>query len=143
MSYALQLIVLKLMKKNMVSSFVGNVVFTKGEDKITTQKMVVKFDKNKKPLSYEAIGKSDIKITLPNKKTFLGSAKSIKFDVENNIMTLQDNVKINQSDNTNTILGEKVKIDKSSGKINIQGKANKPVEFIFKINEDKNETNKL
>ncbi len=121
-------------EKDGISIFSGDVVILRGQDKLSSQELKIYFDKDKKPTKYEAIGevKIDIEIT---KKRYLGSANRAEYDVLNDLYIFQGDSEISQKESENRVIGEKIVVDRKSGKIRVDGKDDKPVKFIFSIEE--------
>ena len=118
-----------------VTIFTGNVVVTKEKDKITSNILTVKFDKNNKPISYEAIKNVKFKIYL--KESFYdGSCEYLKYDPNTKIYTLKENVKITEYPSKRILSASKAIIDATNEKTEIFGNKNKPVKFIFDIEEE-------
>lgn len=123
-------------EKKLISIFTGSVHIKKGKDKINSQKLIIYFDKNKKPIKYEAINSVTFKITLDNNKTYEGKAQKIIYIPKKLRYIFQKDVYILQKPDMRKIYGEKVIVDRRTGQANVQGNENKPVKFIFKIDEN-------
>ena len=123
-------------EKKLISVFSGNVFVKKGKDTIKAQKLIVKFDSDKKPQKYEAVGNVKFKIMMDQNKTYEGKAGKIIYFPKKAKYIFQKDVYVVQLPEMRKIYGEKIIVDKSSGQAIVTGKKNKPVKFIFKIEEN-------
>jgi len=121
---------------NKIAVFEGNVTLIKGKDKIEAKKLVILFDTKNKPLKYSAEGKPKFKFFM-KEKTYEGKADKIVYIPNDGKYTLLGNVFVKELSEDRKIYGDKLIIDKSNGKITIKGKKDKPVKFIFKVEEKK------
>ena len=123
-------------EKKMVTKFIGNVHMIKGVDELNASKVYVYFDDKKKPIKYEAIGSVRFIITINDGKRYRGQSERLIYTPKTEIYELYDNVKLFDTNLDRTLIGEKVFVDKLSGKAKVEGSKKKPVKFIFKIEED-------
>jgi len=120
-----------------VTKFIGNVHMLKGVDELNASKVYVYFDANKKPIKYEAIGNVKFIITMNDgKKVYKGESGRLVYIPKTEIYELYENVKLFDTKLDRTLIGEKVFVDKQSGKARVEGSKEKPVKFIFKIEEN-------
>jgi len=121
----------------LISKFTGDVKVIKGYDTITSDKLVINFDKNKNPLKYTATGKAKFKLIL-NKKHYAGHANKIIYNPLKKYYRFIGNAFLQDIDTHKKIYGDDITIDQLNGKYNVESSGNKPVKFIFKV-EDKKE----
>jgi lipopolysaccharide export system protein LptA len=115
--------------------FNGNVSISKLSDTINSQKAVVRFDKNNKPIEYKVF--KDVSFSISLKDSVLtGSCDELIYVPKSKVYKLNGHVNIVQSPTNRKIQATKVIIDTKINKINIIGQKNKPVKFIFEV-EDK------
>ena len=116
-----------------ISKLIGNVKIKKGSDTISANELSIKFNDKNKPLFYEA--KGDIKFHIyTQKREFEGSANSLTYDPKTLKYELSGNVKVHEKSQDQTLEGERVVIDRISGRSEIDG-GSKPVKFIFDVKE--------
>ncbi len=119
-----------------VSKFIGNVKVIKEYDVITSDKLIVNFDKKKNPIKYIAMGNAKFKLIL-NKKHYAGKANKIIYDPIKKIYHFIGNAFLQDLDSSKKIYGDNISIDQLNGKYNVKSDGNKPVKFIFKVKDDK------
>jgi len=122
-------------EKEKKSTFSGHVVIKKLSDTIKTDKAIITFDKENKPVKYQAINHITFIITLDASK-LEGSCDELIFVPKSKVYTLKGHVNILQTPSNRKIKATKVIIDTKNNKIDITGEKNKPVKFIFEV-EDK------
>lgn len=118
-----------------VTKFIGNVRMIKGVDELNASKIFVYFDEKKKPIRYEAIGSVKFIITMNDGKRYKGQSGRLVYIPKTEIYELYESVKLFDVKLDRTLIGEKVFVDKQSGKARVEGSKEKPVKFIFKIEE--------
>lgn len=123
-------------EKKLISIFTGKVHIKKGKDKIDAKKVVVYFDKDKKPQKYEAIGDVKFFIVLDSNKTYEGKAQKIVYIPKTLEYIFEKDVFILQKPEMRKIYGEKIVINRLTGQAKVEGSEEKPVKFIFKIEEN-------
>jgi lipopolysaccharide export system protein LptA len=117
------------------TTFNGNVVIIKLADKIKSQKAIVDFDQDNKPIQYKVFQNVTFTISLKN-SVLTGSCEELSFVPKSKIYILNTKVDITESPTNRKIQASKVIIDTKINKINILGDKTKPVKFIFEV-EDK------
>jgi len=117
-----------------ITTFKGNVTVTKGEDKINSDIMTIKFDKNNKPISY--VAKQNVKFKIHLKQSYYdGNCEYLQYNPKTKIYTLKEKVHITEYPENRVISAGKVIIDAINEKTEILGSKNKPIKFIFDIKE--------
>ena len=119
-----------------ITKFIGNVHMIKGVDELNASKVYVYFDNKKKPVKYEAVGSVRFIITMNDGKRYRGQSGRLVYTPKTEIYELYDSVKLIDTNLDRTLIGEKVFVDKQSGKAKVEGSKEKPVKFIFKIEEN-------
>jgi len=119
-----------------ITIFTGSVHVEKGFDDLKADKVVVNFDKNKQPTLYTASGHAQAKLKMKGKRYFAKGDTLIY-----NPMTLKYIIKKNaflqELDTDKKVYGENILVDQARGKYEVDGKANKPVKFIFQLKDKK------
>ncbi len=120
----------------LISKFTGDVKVVKGYDTITSDSLIINFDKNKKPIKYIATGKAKFKLIL-NNKHYAGRADKIIYNPLNKYYRFIGNAFLQDIDTDKKIYGDDITIDQLNGKYNVKSSGNKPVKFIFKVDDKK------
>ena len=124
-------------ENSLKSTFLGHVKIVKKDDKIFSNIVTIFFDKDKKPIKYEA--KKNVKFTIKLKDSFLdGSANRLVYVPKSNKYILEGKVDVKEFPQNRKIQASKVIINLNENKIDIFGEKNRPVKFIFEV-EDKEE----
>ena len=129
-------------EKKLISIFTGDVHVKKGKDRINSQKLIIYFSKDKKPIKYEALKDVTFKISLDNNKTYEGRAQKIIYIPKEMKYIFEKNVFILQKPDMRKIYGEKVILNRVTGKAIVRGNEKRPVKFIFKIEENSTKVKK-
>jgi lipopolysaccharide export system protein LptA len=119
--------------KTLQSVFTGEVNATKGKDNILSDKMIVFFDKNKKPIKFEAIGDVRFFFVMDKNSTYRGRCDRLIYYIKNGNIVLIGNAFIKRLETNESISGEKIKMNKFTKDINVMG-GEKPVNIIIKVN---------
>ncbi len=118
-----------------ISRFIGNVKVVKGYDTITANKLVIHFDKKRKPIEYIATGNAKFKLIL-NKKYYSGKANEIIYDPNKKIYHFIGNAFLQDLNSSKKIYGDDIQIDQLNGKYDVKSDGKKPVKFIFKVKDN-------
>lgn len=118
-----------------ITEFIGNVHMKKGSDELNASKVVVYFDEKRKPVRYEALGESSFLIHMQNGSYYRGKADRLVYWPNRELYELFGNVVLKDPKLERTIIGEKVLVEKRTGRANVEGDDGKPVKFIFKVEE--------
>lgn len=121
-------------EKRKISILTGDVHIKKAQDDIKAKKLVIDFSDANKPVRYTLSGNVSFDITT-KKQHFIGSAGKIVYDPLKKRYIATGNVHIKQMPGDRLLEGEKIVIDRISGKSIITGKKNRPVKFIFSVKE--------
>ena len=115
--------------KKRVTIFQGSVTVVQGKDEIKSENIYVFTDEKNKPIRFEAI--EDVKFVIQaGKKQYLGKCDSLVYQPLKDEYTLFGDVKVNQSDNSEVLMGEKIVINQKTKKAEVVG-GEKPVKLIF------------
>lgn len=118
-----------------IGEFLGNVVITKGKDVLKSDKLVINFDNKKKPTKYEASGNASITVFMDGKHYF-GQGNSLIYDPIKSIYTIQGNAFLEEKTTHKKVYGKKIVVNQKNGKYEVSSDKNKPVKFIFQINDN-------
>ena len=121
-------------EKQHISTPIGNVTILKGADLIRADKLIVRFDNDNKPIEYIANGDISFNIITQNQE-FDGSAQKLLYNPKTLKYEISGNAIINEKKQHQQLIGEKIIIDRISGKSKILGAKNRPVKFIFDVKE--------
>lgn len=117
------------------TEFIGDVKVTKGEDTIESERLIVTLDQKNKPLTYNAVGSVKLSLTTENGNLYKGSAYKVTYDTLKSEYTLSGSVKITEVKAKRELQGEKIVLNQTSGKAEVFGKDDKPVKFIFSVDD--------
>jgi lipopolysaccharide export system protein LptA len=112
-----------------------NATVTKKEDKLTTDKIIVDFDKKGQPLKYVASGNVKVKVFL-NDKHYNASGETLTYEVKNQKYILEGDAHLTEIDTDRKVYGDLIEVDQLNGTYSVKGKDSAPAKFIFQI-EDK------
>ncbi len=121
-----------------VTKFIGHVHMKKGNDELNASRVIVHFDAKRKPIRYEAIGQTAFAIHMKTGQFYRGKADKMVYIPQKQIYEFYGHVVLKEPKMQRTVTGEKVVVEKMSGKASVQGGAHEPVKFIFKV-EEKND----
>jgi len=119
--------------KKLESVFIGDVNATKGKDNIVAQKMIVYFNKTKKPIKFEAQG--HVKFILNDENiTYKGHCDKLIYNFLTTDVFLIGNAFVKKLQTNESIKGDKIKLNRKNKTIEVKG-SKKPVNIIIKVNE--------
>ena len=121
-------------QKQMLSKFVGHVTFKTPTEWLKADKLLIYFDKNKKPIKIVAIGHVRFHI-VDRQKSFDGEAGKVIYYPKKKEYILRRNVKVVQNPGKKILFAEEVYLDLKNSKLIVKGKAKKPVKMIFTVDE--------
>ncbi len=117
-----------------VSHFKGSVHIKKGKDEIKADHVKINFDLKNKPLKYEATGNVIFDITTDSQH-FEGTSNKIIYDPSKSTYEAKGKVFIKETTKDQQLKGERIIINRISGQTKISGTKNRPVKFIFTVEE--------
>lgn len=123
-------------EKKQITEFTGHVVVTKAKDKLVAKKVVITFDKKRQPLKYVASGDAKIDMIM-NDKVYFGSAQTMIYDPIKDQYTLIKNAFLHEKVTNKKVYGEKIFVNQTTGRYEVESDGKKPVKFIFKVEEKK------
>lgn len=128
-------------EKKGITTFVGNVKITKGNDELNASRVTVLTDKDRKPYQYEAKGDVSFYIDLSeNNATYKGDAQRVIYYPLKQEYQFYTDVHLYQLGTNRKVFGDKVILNAKDGNARAVGKEKSPVMMIFNIDEkNKNE----
>jgi lipopolysaccharide export system protein LptA len=121
-------------ENKLVSKFIGNVKIRKNSDEINSSKLFITFDKEKKPIRYEAVGNASFRVVIGNKH-YEGNANIIIYEPKSSRYTFKGNAFLHEIDTGKKVYGEKIFVDEATGRSEVVGEKGKPVKFIFETKD--------
>lgn len=118
------------------SIFTGDVVVTKEQDRLSADQVTIHFDKKKQPLEYIAQGHAKVDM-LMNEKKYFASADTMVYDPIKNEYELIGNAFLHEITTDKKVYGDKIFVNQLSGRYEVDSKGDKPVKFIFKVEDKK------
>ncbi|WP_300361254.1 lipopolysaccharide transport periplasmic protein LptA [Hydrogenimonas sp.] len=119
-----------------IAKFLGHVRMKKGADELNASKVVVYFDEKRKPIRYEAIGNASFVIHMKEKgQYYTGKANRLVYRPKTQLYELYGKVVLKEPKLKRTVTGEKVIVEKLSGRASVEGSGGRPVKFIFRVEE--------
>jgi len=121
-------------RQKRVAKFFGNVIFKRGKDLIQAKKAFIYFDKNRKPVKFHAIG--DVRFRVSDKeKIYKGRCQELIYYPKKKIYVFIKNVFIQQLPDGKKVYAERVVLDMVRGSLKVEGRDDRPVKLIFKVEE--------
>jgi lipopolysaccharide export system protein LptA len=118
--------------KKLESIFTGDVNATRGKDNILADKMVIFFNKQKKPVKFEAIGHVRFVFVLDNNTTYKGHCEKLEYFIKSGDIILIGNAYVKKLQTNESISADKIKINRFTKDVNVVGEK-KPVNIIIKV----------
>jgi lipopolysaccharide export system protein LptA len=119
-----------------ISIFSGDVVVTKEKDRLSANKVTIHFDKKKQPLKYVAQGDAKVDMYM-NAKKYFASADTMIYNPIKDEYELIGNAFLHEISTDKKVYGDKIFVNQISGRYEVDSKGNKPVKFIFKVEDKK------
>ncbi len=119
-----------------ISVFTGDVVVTKEKDRLVAQSVTINFDAKRQPLKYTATGDAKADMIVNDKKYFASSDKMI-YDPIKNEYELIGNAFLHEIITDKKVYGDKIFVNQTTGRYEVDSSGNKPVKFIFKVEDKK------
>ena len=119
-----------------ISVFTGKVHITRGKDDLKADKVVINFDKKRQPTLYTATGHASAKLSIKDKNYF-AKGDTLIYDPLTLKYTIEKNAFLQELNTNKKVYGEKIWVDQARGYYEVDGKKDKPVKFIFKIEDKK------
>jgi len=121
--------------KNLKSIFIGDVNATEGKNNVLADKMIIYFNKEKKPLKYEAIGNVRFRLVLDKNSTFVGKSDKLIYNFKNYDIFLIGNAFVKKIETNESIKANKIKLNKKTKSMEVEGNK-KPANIIIKVNDE-------
>jgi len=117
--------------------FKGSVSMIKGEDTLVCQELTVhtKVDKKtNKTIAKQYIATGSVSFTIKRPNTILiGTGNKVNYNIDKEIYIITGNAYLEDTNGSKIIRGDKIYLNEKTGNTKIDGKANKPVKFKFKM----------
>ncbi len=123
-------------ERALITKFLGHVHMKKGRDELHADKVIVYFDAKRNPKRYEAIGHTSFVIVMKEGQLYTGKANRLVYLPATQRYELYGAVVLKEPKMERTVSGEKVIVDKDTGRASVEGGGNKPVKFIFRVEEN-------
>lgn len=121
-------------EKSGLSVLSGNVLVKKDKDILRANKVSVFLDKNNKPLRYEATQNPSFELVLDG-KLYKGRGDKFVYQAKNDTYEILGNAHIEELSTNKRLYGDKIIINRKTQTYNIDGTSNKPVRFVFELDE--------
>ena len=118
------------------SEFVGNVKVTKGKDVLVANQVVITFDEKRQPLKYVATGNAEATVTLKD-KTYFVKGQKLTYEPSTLRYTVEKDAFLHEKETDKKVYGDVITVNQTQGTYEVDGKASKPVKFIFQVEEKK------
>jgi len=116
--------------------FIGDAKVKKLDDWLHADQVIVYFDENNETKMYEAMG--EVTFELKNdKNNYVGKAKKVTYYPLTLIYVLEGKAVIDDVVNKRHVNGDKIQLDMNTGDVQVSGSQNKPVKFIFDMEDKK------
>ena len=115
--------------------FIGDAKVYKGKDWLHAERVIVFFDENNDTERYEARGNVTFEFQKEDQH-YKGSADMVKYHIFKSLYVVIGNAVIDDLINKSHVDGDKIKLDMTTGNVQVEGDKKKPVKFIFEM-EDK------
>lgn len=116
--------------------FIGNVKVKQLKNWIHGDKVIVYFDENNETKMYKAIGTVTFEFK-DEKQFYQGSADKVTYFPSKSKYILTGKAIIDDIMNKRHVNGDEIILDTISGNANVQGSREKPVKFIFDVEDSK------
>lgn len=124
-------------ENSLYTVFSGNVKVRDSTQKIDSDKLTVYFNKNRKPIRFEAEGNVKASLRTKEGREFEISAKTMILYPNEERVELLGSALVVEVNSTNKISGKKIEFNKKSGEAKVFGGDGKPAKFIIHIEEDR------
>lgn len=118
------------------SEFAGNVTVKKGEDVLKADKLVIFFNKKRKPTKYEAVGNATLDIKI-DKKNYYAQGDKLVYEPQSKLYKIDGNAFLFDKTTNKKVYGNFIKVDQNKGLYEVESRKNKPVKFIFQVEDEK------
>ena len=124
----------KFNSQKMEGIFIGDVNATENQNNILSEKMIIYFDKQKKPIKYIAIKNVRFILNLDKNSTYKGHSQKLIYNFRNDNIYLFGNAKVKKLQTGELVSGKEIKINRRTKDISVVG-GKKPVNIIIKVNQ--------
>ncbi|KAA6226420.1 MULTISPECIES: lipopolysaccharide transport periplasmic protein LptA [unclassified Campylobacter] len=116
------------------STLSGNVTIKQGSDILSSDKVIIYMDKNRKPLRYEAINNANFSLNLKG-KLYKGSGDKFVYNVNQDTYEINGNAFIHEINTDKKLYGEKIVVDRKNNVYSVQSKDKKPARLVFDVEQ--------
>jgi lipopolysaccharide export system protein LptA len=117
------------------TEFIGHVKVKKGSDAIECERLLVTLNNKNKPILYRAVGHVKFLLSVENGNRYKGSAYKMTYDSQKSEYALIGNARILEINTERELQGEKILLNQLTGKVEVFGRDDKPVKFIFSVDD--------
>ena len=121
--------------------FIDNATVVQGESWIHGDEIIVYFDENNETKKYEAIGTVTFEFK-EEENHYIGSADKVTYYPVKSTYVLVGKAIIDDLINKRHVDGDEITLDMITGNANVKGSHEKPVKFIFDMQEKKEKSTK-
>ena len=112
----------------------GDVKIKKDKDILTSEKLIIYTNKNRKPIKYKATQNPQFSIYLKD-KLYKGSGDVFVYDVVKDVYEIQGNAFIYEITTNKKLYGEKIIVDRKKNTYQVQSDNKKPTRFTFELED--------
>lgn len=112
----------------------GKVLVKRGDDVLSSEKLIIFTDKNRKPIRYEATQEPKFEIMLKG-KTYKGSGDKFIYNVADDSYVIDGNAFIHEIQSNKKLYGDMIIIDRKSGVYSVKSKDKNPARFVFDLGQ--------
>lgn len=123
-------------EQKQISVFSGDVVVTKESDKLVANKVTINFDAKRQPLKYTAQGDAKVNLLI-NEKKYFASANTMIYYPTKDEYELIGNAFLHEILTDKKVYGDKIFVNQLTGRYEVDSKGEKPVKFIFQVEDKK------
>lgn len=120
------------------SEFTGHVKVTKGKDILIADHVLITFDKKRQPIKYVATGNAEATVIL-KEKTYFVKGETLTYEPSKLRYTVQKEAFLHEKETDKKVYGDTITVNQTKGTYEVDGKASKPVKFIFQVEEQPKE----
>jgi len=117
------------------SVFIGDVNATEGNNYVLAKKMIVFFNKNRKPIKYEAIGNVKFKFILDNNSTIIGRSDKLIYNFNTYDILLEGNAFVKKIETNESIKASFIKVNRKTKSMEVKGNK-KPANIVIKVDNE-------
>lgn len=124
------------------TTITGSVHIIKDNDILDSDLVKIYTDKDRKPISYEAIGNVRFSLVTNDGRKLKGKSKRLIYDVAKNEYKLYDNAHIEEIGKANIVRGDLIILTNNGDYANVVGNNKKPARVTFLLNNEEDSKKK-